>query len=64
MTQTDPLPIDMQIACVEREIKYRTRAYPRWIKAGKMSAAEAEYQLMAMRAVRDTLRRVQEQEPL
>ena len=44
-----------QIACVEREITMRERVYPRWVDAGKMTQAEADRELLAMRAVLATI---------
>ena len=44
-----------QLACVEREIKRRERLYPAGIKTGRMRQREADRELAAMRAVRDTL---------
>lgn len=48
--------IDMQIAAVEREIKYRERVYARLVQNNQMSGKEAAYQLGVMRAVANTLR--------
>jgi hypothetical protein len=50
--------IDDQIACVEREIAMRRRAYPRWIADRRMSQAKAQHELDAMCAVLATLQRV------
>ena len=30
------------LACVEREIRLRERAYPRWVELGKMSAKKSQ----------------------
>lgn len=49
-----PLIAD-QIACVERELKMRKRAYPRWIEAGRMTQAKADAEISAMEAVLETL---------
>jgi len=54
------LPIETQIACVEREIVMRERVYPKWIKLGRMSVGKAQQELDAMRAVLATLRAVEE----
>ena len=43
------------LAVVDREIKLRERAYPRWVQEGKMSARESLEQLAGMRAVRVVL---------
>ena len=47
-----------QIAAVEREIKRRQRYYPARIKTRRLSQAEADRELAAMQAVRDTLVRL------
>ena len=44
-----------QIAEVKREIAMRERVYPRFIAAGKLTQAKADFALAAMRAVLDTL---------
>ena len=50
------IPIASQIACVERELKMRRRVYPRWVDAGKMTAAAAATETATMEAVLETLR--------
>lgn len=45
-----------QIACVEREIGFRERVYPRWVAASKMKQDKADYEIAAMRAVLETLK--------
>jgi hypothetical protein len=38
MTQTIArIPLDAQLACVRREISYRSRVYPRLVEAHKMT---------------------------
>lgn len=54
-----PIPIEAQIACVERELKQRAHVYPRRVAEGKMSQAFADEQVRAMEAVLATLRRVE-----
>lgn len=56
--ETAPLPVSFatQIACVEREIGYRERCYPRWVQEGRMKQEKADAELAAMRAVLDTLK--------
>ncbi len=56
--------LDDQIACVEREIAMRERAYPRWVERGRMGQSEADRELLFMRAVLHTLQRVQRPDPL
>ena len=45
-----------QIACIEREIGFRGRVYPRWVASGKMKQEKADYEIAAMRAVLETLK--------
>ncbi len=48
-----------QIACVRREIAMRERVYPRWVAAEKMKQAKADEELATMRAVLETIIRVE-----
>jgi len=48
-----------QIACVKREIAMRERAYPRWVGGGKMTQQKADQELAAMKAVGETLAKLQ-----
>lgn len=48
--------IQRQIACVEREIALRRRAYPRWVRAGRMTQRDADRELAEMESVLATLR--------
>ena len=45
-----------QIACVERELKFRRRLYPHWVATRKMEQAEADTELARMEAVLVTLK--------
>lgn len=58
------VPIDEQIACVERELRMRKRVYPGRIYAGKMSQLQANQEIGAMEAVLRTLRAEQAKERL
>jgi hypothetical protein len=51
-----PIPIEAQIACVERELGFRRRVYERRVKDGKMTQAKADSEIEAMTAVLETLR--------
>ena len=53
-----------QIACIEREIGYRLRVYPRRVADGKMTQQLADRELDRMRAVLDTLKRAAASEPI
>lgn len=55
--------MEEQIACVVREIGLRERVYAKWVDARKMSQHRADTELAAMRAVLETLRRVEKTEP-
>jgi hypothetical protein len=61
MSATDLLfavSIEEQIASVEREIRMRESAYPRWIEQRRMTAKTAEYEIACMRAVLATLQQI------
>jgi hypothetical protein len=51
------VPIEVQIAEAERELKKREMVYPRWIANGKMTEHDAKHRLMCQRAIIETLRR-------
>lgn len=55
MPASEPVPIDAQIACIEREIGFRERLYPRWVKSLKLTQAAADEELARMGAVLKTL---------
>ena len=50
-----PVPLDIQIAAVRREIAMRKRAYPRWVTAGRMTQSGADHEIRCMEAVLETL---------
>ena len=47
-----------QIDCIERELRFREFVYPRRVRDGKMSQAEADRQIALMEAVQATLERI------
>lgn len=49
------VPIEQQLACVEREIRMRERVYTRWVGQGKMSPETCDDEIVKMRAVRNTI---------
>lgn len=51
--------LNAQIREVQREIKMRETVYPKWIKQNRLTQAEADHRLRAMRAVFETLAGVQ-----
>lgn len=58
------VPIGEQIACIERELGYRQRVYPRWVADGKMSINKSREELRRMEAVLATLQQIAEGERL
>lgn len=56
---TAPAPSDVSfedmLACVDRELKMRRQVYSRWVKVGKLSQANADLEILKLRAVRRTL---------
>lgn len=53
------VPLARQIQCVQREIATRQRCYPRWVRGGTLRQATAEDEILAMRAVLETLLRLE-----
>jgi len=47
-----------QIAEAQRELVFRRKCYPAWIKAGKLDHSTAYYQLQCMEAIIRTLLRL------
>ena len=54
------IALPRQIECVDRELMFRRRCYPRWVKDGKMTQAKADTEIACMDAVRKTLENVLE----
>lgn len=54
---TFEVSLDEQIECVDRELAFRAKVYPRWVNASKpkMTPAAAEREMKRMRAVRESL---------
>jgi len=50
------VPLAEQIACVERELAFRARVYPRWVADKKMLQATSDREMLRMRAVLYTLK--------
>jgi hypothetical protein len=46
------------VKCVEREVRLRERAYPRWVAEGKMTGAHARAETEAMKAVLAVVRQL------
>jgi hypothetical protein len=48
-----------QLTAVNREIALRKGFYSQWVRKRRMTRAEAEHEIAAMEAIRDTLEAVQ-----
>lgn len=59
---TKKLSIHEQIAEVERELSERESVYPKMIVSGMMTRAKADKHITAMRAVRESLAWIRENE--
>lgn len=51
-----------QLAEVERELAMRERIYPKWALSGQLKAETGDRQFARLRAVRDTLRALRDEE--
>jgi len=49
------IPLTEQIEEVGREVRYRERLYPNWVKLGRLKKDTAETKLAAMQSVKSTL---------
>lgn len=52
------IDIHQQILCVQQEIEMRKRVYPKRVKEGYMTQADATFKINAMKEVLLTLRQV------
>lgn len=46
-----PIPRHEKRQCLEREIRMRRRVYPRWVKDGRMTQAQADREIDVMTAI-------------
>lgn len=53
------IPLSDQIAAVRREIGLRERLYPRWVTDGKLGEQKAAAEIAAMKAVLESLLRLE-----
>lgn len=58
-----PVSLDQQIQCVEKEIAYRERAYSHSLAAGKMTHLQFAVGIDEMRAVLKTLLSLTQESP-
>ena len=50
------------VDCINRELSFRSRVYPRWVRDGKLSQKVADMEMIRMQAIRDKLVSLQQQE--
>lgn len=63
MSAGDPdVPLADQVRCVEREVALRERLYPDFVARRRMTPADSKRELVRMRAVLRTLRRLAEED--
>ena len=53
------VPIQDQVAAIQRELGYRQRVYSRLVGQGKMTQTDANYHIHTMEAVLETLQEVE-----
>ena len=53
------ITLEEQIAEARRELAFRRKVYPLWVKSGKLDMTTAHYQLQAMEAIVRTLTRLE-----
>jgi hypothetical protein len=60
MSESRCFTLDEQIRCVRRELALRKNVYPKWIESGRMKPEVADHEISCLKAVHDTLSRLQE----
>lgn len=55
-------PAATKLRCIERELAYRRRVYPRLVAQGKMAAGAADHEIAVMQAIRDDYHAAAERE--
>lgn len=55
------ITLERQIKCVNREIGFRKRCYPRWVEMGRMKREDADREIMEMESVKRTLEALTDQ---
>ena len=56
------MTLDDQIRCVGREIGLRRNVYPKFLASGRITQEKADYEMAAMEAVYETLKRLRAEE--
>jgi hypothetical protein len=52
------ITLEEQIAEAQREVALRRKCYPGWVKAGKLDAGDAKWQILVMEQIVSTLRQI------
>ena len=53
-----------KLRCLERELAYRRRVYPRWVRTGRMSFPQADHELKTMGEIIDDYRaKIEDEQP-
>lgn len=55
---SDPIATIDKLKSVERELKLRQSAYPRWVSVGRMTPGHAARELAVMQAIVDDYRQL------
>ena len=51
MENTEPVSLADMIECAEREIGFREKLYPRWIRENKLTQTLADLELRRMKSI-------------
>ena len=54
---------EQKLACIKRELGYRTRVYPRLIENGSMTKEQADRQIGIMQAIADDYYKLVDNQP-
>ena len=53
----EELPMPAQIAAAKRELALREKCYPEWVRKHRLRQVDAEYEILAMKAIIISLER-------
>lgn len=51
MQQTTKTDIDLMLRCAKRELNKRQWFYPKWIKSGKITQEQADFEILGMQKI-------------
>jgi hypothetical protein len=53
-----------KLACIQRELRYRRRAYARWVSQDRMTQSKADFEIACMEAIEaDLAKQLQAENP-